>query len=287
MKEFRDRVAVVTGAASGIGRALADRCMQEGMKVVLADVDEAALCQTEQSLKHPGANVLAVRTDVSKSEDVESLAQRTLGVYGAVHLLFNNAGVDARTTLWEATLADWQWVIGVNLWGVIHGVRTFVPIMLRQGDDCHVVNTSSIAGLISGPGIGVYKVTKHGVVSLSETLACELAAIDAKIKVSVLCPAGVNTKIMDAERNRPRELQNAAAYETAHPATIQIRETLRQLVEAGLPPSEVASKVFDAIRNEKFYILTHADWKPLVQKRMEDILQERNPDETEVGPLKR
>lgn len=178
-------------------------------------------------------------------------------------------------------------MIGVNLWGVIHGVRTFVPIMLRQGDDCHVVNTSSIAGLISGPGIGVYKVTKHGVVSLSETLACELAAIGAKIKVSVLCPAGVNTKIMDAERNRPRELQNPAAYETAHPTTIQVRETLRQLVEAGLPPFEVASKVFDAIRNEKFYILTHADWKPLVQKRMEDILQERNPDETEVGPLKR
>lgn len=132
MKEFRDKVAVVTGAANGIGRALADRCVQEGMKVVLADVDEAALCQTEQSLKHSGANVLAVRTDISKSEDVGSLAQRTLDVFGAVHLLFNNAGVDARTTLWEATLADWQWVIGVNLWDVIHGVRTFVPIMLGK-----------------------------------------------------------------------------------------------------------------------------------------------------------
>ena len=286
MKEFRGRVAVVTGAASGIGRALADRCVQEGMKVVLADVDQSALSQTEKSLKNSGANVLSVRTDVSNPEDLESLAQRTLDAFGAVHLLFNNAGVDARTTLWEATLADWQWVIGVNLWGVIHGVRIFVPIMLRQGDDCHVVNTSSIAGLISGPGIGVYKVTKHGVVSLSETLACELAAVNAKIKVSVLCPAGVNTKIMEAERNRPRELDNAAPYETAHPATIQIRETLRQLVEAGLAPSEVAGKVFEAIRNEKFYILTHPDWKPLVQKRMEDILQERNPDEAEVGPLK-
>jgi len=286
MKEFRGRVAVVTGAASGIGRALADRCVHEGMRVVLADVDQAALRQTEQSLNGSGAKVLAVRTDVSKAEDVESLAQRTVDVFRGVHLLFNNAGVDARTTLWEASLADWHWVIGVNLWGVIHGVRTFVPIMLRQGDDCHVVNTSSIAGLISGPGIGVYKVTKHGVVSLSETLACELAAIDAKIKVSVLCPAGVNTKIMNAERNRPQELQNTTAYETAHPATIQIRETLRQLVEAGLSPSEVASKVFDAIRHEKFYILTHADWKSLVQKRMEDILQERNPEASQVGPLK-
>jgi NAD(P)-dependent dehydrogenase (short-subunit alcohol dehydrogenase family) len=286
MKEFRNRVAVVTGAASGIGRALAERCAQEGMKVVLADVDQAALRRTEQSLKDSGATVLGVPTDVSKAEEVEALARRTLDVFGAVHLLFNNAGVDARTTLWEATLADWQWVIGVNLWGVIHGVRTFVPIMLGQGDDCHVVNTSSIAGLISGPGIGVYKVAKHGVVSLSETLACELAAIDAKVKVSVLCPAGVNTMIMDAERNRPRELQNAAAYETTHPATIQITEALRQIVEEGLPPSEVATWVFDAIRNEKFYILTHADWKPLVQKRMEDILQERNPEEAQAGPLK-
>jgi NADP-dependent 3-hydroxy acid dehydrogenase YdfG len=161
MKQFRDGVAVVTGAASGIGRALAEGCAHEGMKVVLADVDQAALRQTEQSLKDSGTKVLAVRTDVSKFEDVGSLAQRTLEAFVAVHLLFNNAGVDARTTLWEASLADWHWVIGVNLWGVIHGVRTFVPIMLRQGDDCHVVNTSSIAGLIWGPGIGVYKVTKH------------------------------------------------------------------------------------------------------------------------------
>ena len=277
MKEFRGKVAVVTGAASGIGRGLAERCVQEGMKVVLADVDEAALSQTERELKEAGADVIAVRTDVSKAVDVDALAQRALGAFGAVHLLFNNAGVGAGTTVWESTLEDWQWVLGVNLWGVIHGVRTFVPLMLKQADECHIVNTASMAGLVSGPALGVYKVTKHGVVSLSETLCCELALMKAKIGVSVLCPAGVNTRVMDSERNRPAELQNAPASGSAHPVVAQAEAMLRQLVETGLPPSQVAETVFDAIRNERFYILTHADWKSFVQKRMDDILQERNP----------
>jgi NAD(P)-dependent dehydrogenase (short-subunit alcohol dehydrogenase family) len=282
MKEFRDKVAVITGAASGIGRALAEQCVQEGMKVVLADVDQTALAKTEQELKGPGASILAVRTDVSKPDNVELLAQKTLYAFGAVHLLFNNAGVSAFEPLWEATVTDWQWVMGVNLWGVIHGVRIFVPIMLKQAVECHVVNTASIAGLISGPGYGIYKVTKHGVVSLSETLACELAAINAKVKVSVLCPAGVNTKIMDSKRNRPLELQNPSAKETTHPITMQVYERLTRTVETGIAPSKVASAVFDSIRKEKFYILTHADWKPLVQKRMEDILQERSPYEVNI-----
>jgi NAD(P)-dependent dehydrogenase (short-subunit alcohol dehydrogenase family) len=277
MKEFRGKVAVITGAASGIGRGLAERCMQEGMKVVLADVEEMALAQTERELKDAGADVMAMRTDVSKIGDVAELAQRTLEAFGAVHVLFNNAGVGAGTTVWESTLADWQWVMGVNLWGVIHGVRTFVPLMLKQADECHIVNTASMAGLVSGPALGVYKVTKYGVVSLSETLCCELAAMRSKIRVSVLCPAGVNTRVMDCERNRPVELQNASASESAHPIVAQAEEMLRQLVETGLSPAQVADAVFDAIRDERFYILTHADWKPLVQKRMDDILQDRNP----------
>lgn len=277
MKEFRDKVAVITGAASGIGRGLAEHCVQERMKVVLADVDEIALARTAEELKGAGANVLAVRTDVSQSGDVEALAQKTLVAFGAAHLLFNNAGVGAGTTVWESTLEDWQWVMGVNLWGVIHGVRTFVPLMLKQADECHIVNTASMAGLVSGPALGVYKVTKHGVVSLSETLCCELAVMRAKIKVSVLCPAGVNTRVLDSERNRPAELQNASASESSHPAVAQSEEMLRRLVETGLSPSQVAEAVFDAIRYERFYILTHADWKPLVQKRMDDIVQERNP----------
>jgi NAD(P)-dependent dehydrogenase (short-subunit alcohol dehydrogenase family) len=277
MKEFGDKVAVVTGAASGIGRGLAERCMQEGMKVVLADIDETALAQTERELKDAGAHVVAVRTDVSKFGDVDALAQRTLDAFGAVHMLFNNAGVGAGATVWESTLEDWQWVMGINLWGVIHGIRTFVPLMLRQADECHIVNTASITGLVSGPALGIYKVTKHGVVSLSETLYYELATMGSKIGVSVLCPAGVRTRIMDSARNRPVELQNASASESAHPAVAQTEEMLRQLVETGMSPSQVAGAVFDAIRDERFYILTHEDWKPLVQKRMDDILQERNP----------
>ena len=277
MKEFRGKVAVITGAASGIGRGLAEHCAQEGMKVVLADVDEAALTQAERELKDAGAEVLAVRTDVSKADDVEALARRALGAFGAVHLLFNNAGVGAGTTVWESTLADWEWVLGVNLWGVIHGVRTFVPLMLEQADECHIVNTASMAGLVSGPALGVYKVTKHGVVSLSETLCCELAAVTPNVKVSVLCPAGVNTNVMDSERNRPAELRNASAGQSAHPAVRQSEEMLRRLVATGMPPSEVAAAVFDAIRDGRFYILTHPTWKPLVRKRMEDILQERTP----------
>jgi NAD(P)-dependent dehydrogenase (short-subunit alcohol dehydrogenase family) len=277
MKEFRGKVAVVTGAASGIGRGLAEACALEGMRVVLADVDEAALAQAARELKDSGADVLAVRTDVSRADDVDALARRALDAFGAAHLLFNNAGVGAGTTVWESTLEDWRWVLGVNLWGVIHGVRAFVPVMLEQGDECHIVNTASMAGLVSGPALGVYKVTKHGVVSLSETLCCELSVMGSKIGVSVLCPAGVNTRVMDCERNRPAELRNAPAEGSAHPVVAQAEEMLRRLVSAGMPPSEVAEAVFGAIREGRFYILTHADWKPLVRKRMDDILQDRNP----------
>jgi NAD(P)-dependent dehydrogenase (short-subunit alcohol dehydrogenase family) len=277
VKEFRDKVAIITGAASGIGRAIAEHCAQEGMKVVLADIDATALAQAEREVAGAGAAVLAVRTDVSKSGDVETLAQHTLEVFGAVHVLFNNAGVGAGTTVWESTLADWEWVMGVNLWGVIYGVRTFVPIMLKQADDCHIINTASMAGLISGPALGIYKVTKHGVVSLSETLCCELAAIGSKIKVSVLCPAAVKTQILHSERNRPSELRNALTVESGNPAVAQAEQTLHRLIKTGWAPSQVAEVVFDGIRNERFYILTHENWKPMVQTRMEDILRGRNP----------
>src|SRR3990172_1689938 len=185
MKEFRDRVAVVTGAASGIGRALADRFGAEGMKVVLADVEEAALRQAEAELREKGVDVLGVRTDVSKPEELEKLAQQTLDAFGAVHVVCNNAGVaGAWGPTWANTLDDWNWIMGVNLWGVIHGVRTFVPIMLEQGDEGHVVNTASLAGLM--PGRGIYGVTKQAVVALSESLYNDLKVADAKIGVSVL-----------------------------------------------------------------------------------------------------
>ena len=279
MKDFKDKVAVITGAASGIGRALADRCVQEGMKAVLADVEAEPLATAEASLKASGATVLAVQTDVSQVRDVEALAQKTMEAFGAVHVLCNNAGVGTEAAVWESTLAEWEWVVGVNLWGVVHGVRVFVPLMLAQDAECHIVNTASMAGLIAGPGLGAYKVTKHGVVTLSETLHHELAERGAKVKVSVLCPGIVNTRIMESARNRPGGLPPTGPR---GPASEERWEALRRLVPAGMPAAQVADAVFEALRKDRFYILTHPEGKEAVRTRMEDILQERNP--TPPGP---
>ena len=277
MKEFAGKVAVVTGAGSGIGRGLAERCAQEGMRVVLADIDEETLVQAEEELKTAGATVLAVLTDVARDNDVEALAQKTLAAFGAVHLLCNNAGVAAGERIWEATLADWEWVIGANLWGVIHGVRVFVPIMLEQDTDCHVVNTASMAGFESNPGKGIYKVTKHGVVSLSETLYHELAQEGAKVKVSVLCPQWVNTRILDSLLKRRHRLQNDPTVVDISPEREARIQALRKALQAGMSPAQVADYVFSAIREGKFYIFTHPEGKGGLRRRMEDILQERNP----------
>jgi NAD(P)-dependent dehydrogenase (short-subunit alcohol dehydrogenase family) len=274
MNEFKGKVAVITGAASGIGRALAERSVQEGMKVVMADVEVEALAKAESALKASGATVLAIPTDVSQARDVAALAQKTLEVFGAVHLLCNNAGVGMEAAIWESTLEEWEWVIGVNLWGVIHGLRAFVPLMLAQDAECHIVNTASMAGLISGPGLGAYKVTKHAVVSLSETLHHELAERDAKVRVSVLCPGIVNTRIMDSARNCPGHIPPTAPLD---PASAARWEFLRQLVPAGMSPVQVADAVFAALREDRFYILTHSEAKEGVRTRMEDILHERNP----------
>jgi NAD(P)-dependent dehydrogenase (short-subunit alcohol dehydrogenase family) len=276
MQELRGKVAVITGGASGIGRGFADRALEEGMKIVLADIEPGALDKAEKELQNAGAEVLAVRTDVSKADAVEDLAKRTLDKFGAVHLLFNNAGVASGGPIWQSTLKDWEWVLGVNLMGVVHGIRTFVPIMLQQNTEAHVVNTASMAGLLSTPGLGIYNVTKHGVVTLSETLALELAQAGAKIKVSVLCPGWINTRIHESSRNRPDELQNDNVPEPTPEAAARW-EQMRQVIAAGLPTEQVADWVFEAIRSEKFYILTHPAWKPLIQVRMENILNERDP----------
>ena len=278
MKEFRDKVAVVTGAGSGIGRALAEKFAAEGMKVVLADVQVDALAEVEAELRGRDGTVLAVPTDVSKGADVEALARRTLDAFGAVHVLCNNAGVaGGGPTLWETTEADWQWVLGVNLWGVIHGIRVFVPIMLRQDSEGHIVNTASVLGLISGPGGGPYGVSKHGVVRISEGLHYDLMGAGAKLRASVLCPGLIATRIVDAGRNRPAGLQNEMDEETRRQRAEQTRERLAYFNEYGMPPSQVADIVFDAIREERFYILTHPNIKERVRTRMEDIIAEREP----------
>ncbi len=279
--DFTDKVAVVTGAASGIGRGLAEHCAKEGMKVVLADVEEHALLQAEKELKAAGASVISVVTDVSKAGDVEALAVKTIDAFGSVHLLFNNAGVAGGSTIWECTMADWEWIVGVNLWGVIHGVKTFVPMMLEQETECHIVNTASMAGLISGPGSGIYSVTKHGVVSLSETLFHELRQKGAGVGVSVLCPGYINTQIMDCYRNRPAELQNDPEMESKLRETPEfqfIEQFLRKMVEDGMSPQDTAECVFNAIKEDKFYILANAGYlKDMANMRAEDIIQERNP----------
>jgi NAD(P)-dependent dehydrogenase (short-subunit alcohol dehydrogenase family) len=272
MKDFEDKVAVITGASGGIGFGIAERCAQEGMKVVLAGINLQNLIQAEAQLQPVGATTLCVRTDVSKLEDIQALADATLDAFGAVHLLVNNAGVVAGGTAWESTLADWQWLMGVNLWGVIYGLQVFVPIMLAQDAEAHIVNTSSVAGLMRSFVSAPYQVTKHAVVALTENLYHTLAQQEAKVKASVLCPGWVKTRILDSGRNRPPELQNEPRQEPVTPETQATRDSFRQAVEAGMSPQEVADHVFKAIRDEQLYILTHPDCGGMVQTRMQAIL---------------
>jgi NAD(P)-dependent dehydrogenase (short-subunit alcohol dehydrogenase family) len=278
MKDFSDRVAVVTGAASGIGRALAERFAAEGMKVVLADVEEPALAAAERELSQAGAMAVGQRTDVSKPAEVEALAERAYREFGAVHVLCNNAGVaPPGGPSWERTLADWQWVLGVNLWGVIHGVRTFLPRMLAGGEEGHIVNTASMAGLVSIPMLTIYNVTKHAVVTFSESVYLELQAAGAKVGVSVLCPGMVDTNISDSDRNRPPELQNEGGDPEQTPQQQATRQIMEQMLKAGMKPAAVADQVLNAIRDGKFYILTHPELKDGIRRRMENILAEANP----------
>jgi NAD(P)-dependent dehydrogenase (short-subunit alcohol dehydrogenase family) len=277
MNTFKDRVAVVTGAASGIGRALAERCARQGMRVVLADIEAPALAQAEADLQAVGADVLAVRTDVSRAEEIEALARRTIEAYGAVHLLCNNAGVGAGSTAWESTLNDWQWVIGVNLWGVLHGIHTFLPIMLQQETEGYIVNTASVAGLISYTADAAYHVTKHAIVALSEKLYYDLAYRGANVHVSVLCPGMVNTRIIDGGRNRPPALQDDRSALEVTPEMVAAYEAQRQAIEAGMSPDRVADHVFEAIAENRFYILTHPELTPLIEARMAALVQGQNP----------
>ena len=279
MQEFKDKVAVITGGASGLGLAMAKRFAREGMKLVLADIEEDALRRVDQEFRKSGVPVLSIRTDVSRGHDMERLAEKTLATFGAVHVVCNNAGVAPGGPVWESTPADWEWVLGVNVWGVIHGVRVFVPIMLRQDAPGHVVNTASVAGLLSVPGMGIYCVSKHAVVTLTECLYHDLALRGSKIGVSVLCPAYVPTGISDSERNRPATLRNSSRPRTQE--DLAREEQMRHAVASGkVSPDMVADMVFEGIRQEQFYILTHPRIKGAIETRMQDILNQRNPTDT-------
>lgn len=279
MKDFANKVAVVTGAASGIGRGIAEHCAGEGMKVVLADIEEPALTEAATALRTHGATVLAVQIDVARPSDIDALARKTLDAFGAVHLLVNNAGVSAGGSAWDSTLADWQWVIAVNLWGVIYGTRAFVPIMLGQNVEGHVVNVASVAGLMPMHPSAAYQVTKHAVVALSENTYYALKMQNAKVRVSVLCPGWVRTRVMDSQRNRPADLQNPPEQEQLTPEMEAVVQYYRDQVEGGLDPAVVAQMVFDGIRAERFYIVTTTDFDAVIQARMKSIMQRLDPPE--------
>jgi NADP-dependent 3-hydroxy acid dehydrogenase YdfG len=285
MKEFKDKVAVITGAASGIGRGIARRAAKESMRVVLADIERDALNQAEEELRSSGTEVISVVMDVSKSEQIEKLAQKTIDMFGEVHLLCNNAGVAAPGPLWECVLSDYNWVIGVNLLGVIHGIRTFIPIMLKQNNECHIVNTSSMAGLLAGdPGNGIYSITKQGVVALSESLRAIFSQAKTKIGVSVLCPGIVNTRITDSERNRPAEFcgpDYIPCFERIiknHPELEKIVRESPKVWEKGTSPDQSGDIVFEAIKNDIFYIFTETGifWKKSMKTRFDSIWEDYN-----------
>ena len=273
MKELKGKVAAVTGAASGLGRSMALAFAAEGMDVALADVDEKGLSSTRKEVEEKSVRALALRVDVAKGAEVDGFAARILQDFGAIHVVCNNAGVSPLGAVWENTPADWQWILGVNLWGVIHGVRAFAPHLIKQ-DEGHIVNTASVAGLISPPGSGAYNVTKHGVVALSESLYHDLRERNSKVGVSVLCPAYVPTGIVDSERNRPKDLPLSTKSE----ATLAREAMLRKAVTSGkVSADQVAQAVVAAIRDERFYILTHPRIKGAIQARMEDVLNDRAP----------
>jgi NAD(P)-dependent dehydrogenase (short-subunit alcohol dehydrogenase family) len=268
------KVAVLTGAGSGFGRELALLCARRGMKVVLADIEPAAIEETA-ALLPAGVEALKVRCDVSQSAQVAALADQTYARFGAAHLLFNNAGVGVGGLSWTSTEADWQWVLGVNLMGVVHGIRSFMPRMLASGEAAHVVNTASAAGLVSVPGSSVYCASKHAVVTLSECLYHELRAENARIGVSVLCPAFVPTRILESARNRPSGLAEA------NPTAARFAERSRKAIAAGrLSAADIAAAVAQAVQAGRFYILPHEKIKHSVEVRLRDILDDRPPTDT-------
>jgi NADP-dependent 3-hydroxy acid dehydrogenase YdfG len=271
MKDLKGKTTVITGAASGFGRELAILCAAEGMKLALADLRMEGLEETRKLLPQ-GSEALLQVCDVGKAESVEALAKATVERFGAAHLLFNNAGVAVAGPTWTTTLDEWKWLIDVNLMGVVHGIRSFVPRMLQQGDECHVVNTASVAGLISVPGSSVYCATKHAVVTLSECLHHDLQLAKAKIGVSVLTPAFVNTGIADCGKNRPAE------YASANPLAAPFEERVRQAVRSGrLSANDVARATLDTVKKGGFYVITHPKIKGAIEMRMRDILDERVP----------
>ena len=277
MEDLQGKVAVITGGASGIGRAVATRAAADGMKIVLGDIEEGPLKEAVEELTSEGAEAIGVATDVADLASVQGLRDQALDRFGAVHLVHNNAGIGLGGPIWEVSEEDWRWILGVNLWGVIHGVAAFVPLLIEQGEG-HVVNTASIAGLIAAPFLGPYNATKQAVVAISETLFKDLQAVGAPVGVSVLCPGFVQTRIAESERNRPqwapdRDIAGAA----------ELRGAVQDMVDSGIAPTAVADRVIDAVRTNTFYILTHPELDAAIATRFDDITQRRPPSPTMIA----
>ncbi|HQX58235.1 MAG TPA: SDR family oxidoreductase [Burkholderiaceae bacterium] len=292
LNDFKDKTAVLTGAGSGFGLECARLGAKLGMRLVLVDVQQDALDKAAQEMREAGAEVLARRVDVSSADAVDALGHEVAARFGAPHLVFNNAGVAAGGLIWETSVREWEWVLGVNVMGVAHGVRVFTPMMLAaaQADPAyrgHIVNTASMAGLLAPPNMGVYNVSKHAVVSLSETLYQDLALVTDQIGASVLCPFFVPTGISQSHRNRPAELREAAAKPTRSQLIGQAMSD--KAVGAGkVSAADVAQLVFNAAAANQFYVYSHPKAIRSVQTRLEDIVQARNPtdpfaDKPELG----
>ena len=286
MLDHRGEVAVITGAASGLGLGIARSCAARGMKLALADIQDCELDRIAGELQKKGSDVLALTIDVAEVDDMELLAHRVYQRFGDVHYLFNNAGVLGRTSMLDAMLKDWEWIVGVNMWGIIHGVRAFVPRMLDGGKEGRVINIAGGAGFLSGPGLGIYRMTKHAAVALSESLHHELATIGSKIKVSVVSPAFIKTSIMEGEKTRPSRLQNIARPPVDNPAEEAILGFFNRQVNNGPEPEAIAEAIWAGIDSQKFYIFAPSLSEDIltrkaIQHRFDAIIGEENP----VNPL--
>lgn len=282
MSDHRGKVAVITGAASGLGLGIARSCAARGMKLALADIQGSELTRIAGEMQKKGLDVLALTTDVAEVDDMERLAHRVYQRFGEVHYLFNNAGVLGKTSMLDAMLKDWEWIIGVNMWGIIHGVRAFVPRMLDGGKEGYVINIAGGAGFLSGPGLGIYRMTKHTVVALSESLQHELAIIGSKIKVSLVSPAFIKTSIMEADNNRPSRLRNIARPPVDNPEEEAILGFFNQQINNGPEPETIAEAIWAGIDSHKFYIFVPSLSEDIltckaIQHRFDAIIAEENP----------
>jgi len=278
MKDLKGKVAVVTGAASGMGLAFATRFAEEGMNVVMADIESEALAMAEAGVKAKGGKTLAIRTNVLEDGDIEKLADAAFSTFGNVHILCNNAGVagGAAKPVWESPWEDWDWVFGVNFWGVLRGVKAFVPRMIANGEEGHIVNTASVAGLLTGAD--AYSVSKHAVVCLTEGLYKSFKALNLKLSASVLCPGWVNTNILDASRNRPEELGKSAEPSELPAEMQQMQQMVRGMLKNGFQPDEIAALVLDAVLTDTFYIIPAQDYMLQgIQARFDGIMNKTNP----------